>query len=198
MKKKSLLFIITLFLLTGCHMMTPEQTLTTFLNGLKKQNARMVYLSYGGKMSKEEIEEDIDVADDYLHGVDTTNLKKEALKKFLDFDFTINAVALHNNHAKIQVTITTYDSGKLLKDWLEDYQARVVVTKFSGAKRFEIKEKAIEKLTNDIAHLTQKDYQSTVYFTLTKKSSWKVDELSDEVKNALTGGLLETVERLND
>lgn len=196
MKKKSLLFIITLFLLTGCHMMTPEQTLTTFLNGLKKQNARMVYLSYGGKMSKEELEEDIDVADDFLHGVDTNKLKKEAIKKFLDFDFDIKDVSINNNHAKIQVVIRTYDSGKLLKDWVEDYQARVVVTRFSGAKRFEIKEKAIDKLTNDIAHLSQKDYQAKVYFTLTKKSSWKVDELSNEAKNAMTGGLLEMVEKL--
>lgn len=179
-------------------MMTPEQTLTTFLNGIKKQNARMIYLSYGGKMSKEDIEEDIDVADDYLHGVDTTNLKKAALKKFSDFDFEIKNVAIQDSHAKIQVMITTYDSGKLLKDWLEDYQARVIVTRFSGAKRFDIKEKAITKLTHDINHLDQKNYQSTVTFTLTKKSSWKVDELSDDVKNAMTGGLFKMVEDFKD
>lgn len=204
--KKSFLAILYLslfiLLLAGCNNESaskedsPDAAVTNFLQALQQQN----YAS-----AKEYYAENLDNMAQFRNQVEdiSPGIAKKLFEKMADFSYTIQDTYIDSsdpNKAKVTVTIDAYDLGKSFESTVLEYIKTDIEMTFDGSKSDDIIKEADSTLSKDIDE-SKKDFSSEVTISLTKDNDkWKVDKISEnkDLLNALSGNIINTIEKLSD
>lgn len=174
-KLLSLVLILCMLLCTACGTSTPTDALKADMEIAKS--------------SPEEIIADIGKTG---FGEDATSALVE---KILNFDYEFIEEKIDGNTATVETTITTYPFGEIFKNVVAD----VFVEALSGKEMTNDEAaKLMDQSLLDRLDEAEKSYKSTVTFKLTKEDdNWIVQE-SNDMTNALTGGLLDFMSQLSN
>ena len=169
-KLLSLGLILCMLLCTACGTSTPRDALKADMEAAKS--------------SPEEI----------IGDIGETGFGKEAtsalVDKVLDFDYEVFDEKIDGNTATVETTITTYPFGEIFGNVVADLFAEAL-----SGKEMTTEEAAqlMDQSLLDRLDEAEKSYKTTVSITLIKEGdNWIVQE-SDEMSNALTGGLLDFI-----
>lgn len=197
--KKKLLAIITLavmtFSLCSCSSSpTPTETVDAFLTAIKTQDSEGMKAVYPDG----DLNEMYDAAE-FEEGID--ELGPLLLEKLLAFDYEITEEKIDGEKATVTVDITTYALGTAFTDFMSEYMTQAFALAFSDASDEEIEALATTLFENEINKLTEKNYTDTVDIALSQTDDgWVIDEIEedDDFYNALTGGIIDAVESINE
>lgn len=164
--------------LSDNNLLSPEETLTVYLNTLKEMNTEQM----GNYLGIESL----------LNTSDTgKNLIASALAEQVhkNFDFNITACDESGYSASVQTEIITFDSSTILSDYqkeLTTYLESADAVIDGSQKRYE---KSMDLLLSNIEANTS-TIQSTAVFHLTNDGvSWKLDDSNAVIGNAIFGTL---------
>lgn len=106
--------------------------------------------------------------------------------KMLDFDYKLGEETVDGDTATVETTITTYPFGEIFTDVLTEYVTEAMADT-------DMSEEESTKLLGDLMtkalDSAEKSYETVVSIELVKvDDKWEVQE-SDEMANALTGGI---------
>lgn len=138
-------------------------------------------------------------------GANGQNFYGSLLKKICGFDYTINEQTVNGDKATVNVTITTYDFTRALKDfnaYLKDngwsmFRSLIGTAFNSETTAKDVFQPMYDTILKDLDGLSEKTVQNTADFHLkkTRKGTWKVKALGVKQLDALTGGVYSTVKK---
>ncbi len=113
----------------------------------------------------------------------------EALvNKVLEFDYELGKETIDGDTATVEATITTYPFGEMFSNLLISFMGQAMS---DPTMTEETMMDTLDQLLMDALDSAEKTYKSTVTVTLINDGqAWVVQE-SDELSNALTGGMLD-------
>ena len=213
MKRKLLAItaiMVMIAVLSGCgpKIPTPTETTDSFLQALKSQDAEAIASVYDGT-DVDLLEAASDSAEDNETDVDseTTDTGLEAvyeeqmLPKMLDFDYELSNEQIDGDKATVDVKITTYRIGDAFTAFFSDYISQAFMLAFSDASEEDLDALATTILSGKLADLSEKTYEKTATLSLSMKDDkWVVDNIedSDELLDAITGGLVTSMKTMTD
>ena len=164
--------------LSDNNLLSPEETLTIYLNTLKSMNTEQM----GNYLGIESL-------------LNTSDSDKNSIASALveqvhqNFDFKITNCEEQGYSATVSTTITTYDSASILNTFSQEqdaYLSSADAVIDGSEKRYQ---KSLEMLLNDIKNNTA-NITSTADFHLTNDGvSWKLDDSNTTIGNAIFGTL---------
>ena len=122
--------------------------------------------------------------------------------KIKDFDYAVKGEKIDGNKATVEVEITTYDFGGMFMNVFNDYMSQALSYALTSADDPDLEEKmttlAMSILDTRVGELTQKDQVNTATVNLVKtdKGTWLIDNVDEELTDALLGGLVSSLEGL--
>lgn len=197
--KKKLLFVLAavtiIMTFSACGAPGPTETADTFMTAIKEKDAETVKSVYAGK-TFDLLQETDKESDDAFEGT----LDDTLAEKIFDFDYKLSDEKIDGDKATVKVSITTYDLGGAIEDFVSEYLTQAITLSFSGAS-----DKQIEKLSETLLakHMkkVEKDYNGTATIHLTKKDGkWQIDKFDDngDFINALSGGVVESIKNIEE
>lgn len=175
--KKTIVLILALclVLLTACGSASPSDALKADLENAKASPEEII-----GEMGDEGFGE---------------KATKALIDKVLEFEYELGKESVNGETATVETTITTYPFGQLFSN---------VVTKFisqafesAGEMSDEDMTALMDKILIEELNGAEKTYTKTITVELEQEDGvWVVQE-SDELSNALTGGMLDFAESMN-
>ena len=164
--------------LSDNNLLSPEETLTIYLNTLKSMNTEQM----GNYLGIESL-------------LNTSDSDKNSIASALveqvhqNFDFKITNCEEQGYTATVSTTITTFDSASILNTFSQEqdaYLSSADAVIDGSEKRYQ---KSLEMLLNDIKNNTA-NITSTADFHLTNDGvSWKLDDRHTTIGNAIFGTL---------
>ena len=164
--------------LSDNNLLSPEETLTIYLNTLKSMNTEQM----GNYLGIESL-------------LNTSDSDKNSIASALveqvhqNFDFKITNCEEQGYTATVSTTITTFDSASILNTFSQEqdaYLGSADAVIDGSEKRYQ---KSLEMLLNDIKNNTA-NITSTADFHLTNDGvSWKLDDSNTTIGNAIFGTL---------
>ena len=164
--------------LSDNNLLSPEETLTIYLNTLKSMNTEQM----GNYLGIESL-------------LNTSDSDKNSIASALveqvhqNFDFKITNCEEQGYTATVSTTITTFDSTSILNTFSQEqdaYLSSADAVIDGSEKRYQ---KSLEMLLNDIKNNTA-NITSTADFHLTNDGvSWKLDDSNTTIGNAIFGTL---------
>lgn len=164
--------------LSDNNLLSPEETLTIYLNTLKSMNTEQM----GNYLGIESL-------------LNTSDSDKNSIASALveqvhqNFDFKITNCEEQGYTATVSTTITTFDSASILNTFSQEqdaYLSSADAVINGSEKRYQ---KSLEMLLNDIKNNTA-NITSTADFHLTNDGvSWKLDDSNTTIGNAIFGTL---------
>ena len=164
--------------LSDNNLLSPEETLTIYLNTLKSMNTEQM----GNYLGIESL-------------LNTSDSDKNSIASALveqvhqNFDFKITNCEEQGYTATVSTTITTFDSASILNTFSQEqdaYLSSADAVIDGSEKRYQ---KSLEMLLNDIKNNTA-NITSTADFHLTNDGvSWKLDDSNTTIGNAIFGNL---------
>ncbi|WP_417182366.1 hypothetical protein [Blautia sp.] len=164
--------------LSDNNLLSPEETLTIYLNTLKSMNTEQM----GNYLGIESL-------------LNTSDSDKNSIASALveqvhqNFDFKITNCEEQGYAATVSTTITTFDSASILNTFSQEqdaYLSSADAVIDGSEKRYQ---KSLEMLLNDIKNNTA-NITSTADFHLTNDGvSWKLDDSNTTIGNAIFGTL---------
>ena len=164
--------------LSDNNLLSPEETLTIYLNTLKSMNTEQM----GNYLGIESL-------------LNTSDSDKNSIASALveqvhqNFDFKITNCEEQGYTATVSTTITTFDSASILNTFSQEqdaYLSSADAVIDGSEKRYQ---KSLEMLLNDIKNNTA-NITSTADFHLTNDGvSWKLDDSNTTIGNAIFGTL---------
>ena len=164
--------------LSDNNLLSPEETLTIYLNTLKSMNTEQM----GDYLGIESL-------------LNTSDSDKNSIASALveqvhqNFDFKITDCDTQGYTATISTTITTFDSTAILNTFSQEqdtYLSSADAVIDGSEKRYQ---KSLEMLLKDIENNTA-TITSSAYFHLTNDGvSWKLDDSNTTIGNAIFGTL---------
>ena len=164
--------------LSDNNLLSPEETLTIYLNTLKSMNTEQM----GNYLGIESL-------------LNTSDSDKNSIASALveqvhqNFDFKITNCEEQGYTATVSTTITTFDSASILNMFSQEqdaYLSSADAVIDGSEKRYQ---KSLEMLLNDIKNNTA-NITSTADFHLTNDGvSWKLDDSNTTIGNAIFGTL---------
>lgn len=164
--------------LSDNNLLSPEETLTIYLNTLKSMNTEQM----GNYLGIESL-------------LNTSDSDKNSIASALveqvhqNFDFKITNCEEQGYTATVSTTITTFDSASILNTFSQEqdaYLSSADAVIDGSEKRYQ---KSLEMLLNDIKNNTA-NITSTADFHLTNDGvSWKLDDSNTTIGNAIFGAL---------
>ena len=164
--------------LSDNNLLSPEETLTIYLNTLKSMNTEQM----GNYLGIESL-------------LNTSDSDKNSIASALveqvhqNFDFKITNCEEQGYTATVSITITTFDSASILNTFSQEqdaYLSSADAVIDGSEKRYQ---KSLEMLLNDIKNNTA-NITSTADFHLTNDGvSWKLDDSNTTIGNAIFGTL---------
>ena len=198
MKKKllsTLAAVMIMISFSACGTPGPTETADTFMTAIKEKDAETVKSVYAGK-TFDLLQETGKESDDTFEGT----LDDALAEKIFDFDYKLSDEKIDGDKATVKVSITTYDLGSAIEDFISEYLTQAITLSFSGAS-----DKQIEKLSETLLakHMkkVEKDYTGTAKIHLTKKDGkWQIDKFDDnsDFINALSGGVVESIKNIEE
>ena len=108
--------------------------------------------------------------------------------KVLEFDYELGEESIDGDTATVEATITTYPFGEMFSNLLISFMGEALA---DPTMTEETMMDTLDQLLMDALDSAEKTYESTVTVTLVNDGeAWVVQE-SDELSNALTGGMLD-------
>jgi hypothetical protein len=181
-----LLVLLLVFGLTACGGESPEQAVSNALSAVKEMNMKTAskYLDYNKLMNEGESSEESD-------NVNSDVMMKLILKKF---DYKVISSSTDANSATVKVEITNTDMSKIIADFFPEMFGLA----FSGLSKEQLDDKYLEIFTNLMNRPDNKIITKTVEIKLTKNDkSWEVG-MSDELADAIYGGMLTAADNMNN
>lgn len=169
MKKiTALLLALCLIFVTACGSASPSDALKADLEDAKKGSEQIQSMVGSDGFGEE--------------------ATKALVDKVLEFEYELGEEKVDGDTATVETTITTYPFGDIFTDVMTEFMEEAM----SGG---EMSDDDMTKLLDDLLmkkmDSAEKNYEKTITVTLKKDGKdWVVQE-SDELSNALTGGLLD-------
>ena len=164
--------------LSDNNLLSPEETLTIYLNTLKSMNTEQM-VNYLG------IESLLNTSDSDKNSIASALVEQV----HQNFDFKITNCEEQGYTATVSTTITTFDSASILNTFSQEqdaYLSSADAVIDGSEKRYQ---KSLEMLLNDIKNNTA-NITSTADFHLTNDGvSWKLDDSNTTIGNAIFGTL---------
>ena len=164
--------------LSDNNLLSPEETLTIYLNTLKSMNTEQMgnYLGIESLLN--------------TSGSDKNSIASALVEQVhQNFDFKITNCEEQGYTATVSTTITTFDSASILNMFSQEqdaYLSSADAVIDGSEKRYQ---KSLEMLLNDIKNNTA-NITSTADFHLTNDGvSWKLDDSNTTIGNAIFGTL---------
>lgn len=161
-------------------LLTPDETLSIYLNTLKTMNTEQMSNYLG-------IESLFNTSDTDKNSIATALV--ELFQK--TFDFSISSCDTEGYNATIQTTITTFDSNAILTDYQTEqdtYLASAEAVIDGSAKRYE---KSMELLLSKIESSTATVQTTATFHLMNDGVSWKLQDSNEEIGNAIFGNMLQ-------
>ena len=195
--------LVTVAMTVACGGPSPTETAGSFFKGIKAQDASAIEKVYDGKakwVGTEDLESAFAVGDARL-----TKSQKKVIstltKRLLKFSYQVTDEQVDGDTATVKVTFTTYRFGNMISSVFADFKAEAVDRAVAG-KTFTDKDLTsmlIDELKANNATLTDKNRKKTVTVNLKKSGGrWKVTKMSAEAVDAMLGGIVTTLETIND
>ena len=200
--KKKIIAILTLIIMTislcACGGPTPTETVDTFLNGIKAQDNETVKSVYSD--DEFNFAENLDLDEE-----DGTELNKVFSDKLfpmlMEFEYTLSNEVIDNDKATVDVTIKTYNFGNAFSSFFSNYLTQAFAMAFNNASEEDMDKLGADLLSKELNNLTEMNTEktATVHLSATE-DGWIIDKLDekDEFYDALTGGMVSTIETLNE
>lgn len=200
--KKKIIAIFTLIIMTislcACGGPTPTETVDTFLNGIKAQDNETVKSVYSD--DEFNFAENLDLDEE-----DGTELNKVFSDKLfpmlMEFEYTLSNEVIDNDKATVDVTIKTYNFGNAFSSFFSNYLTQAFAMAFNNASEEDMDKLGADLLSKELNNLTEMNTEktTTVHLSATE-DGWIIDKLDekDEFYDALTGGMVSTLETLNE
>ena len=184
-------------LLNGCASASPSEVVSSTLDAVKGQDTETLATYYAGDSSEISGSGLSDLTGEFVSVDDMTEAEKTAydklVAKMLDFDYTLGDEHVEGDTASVDVSFASYDIGSAFVQSFSSYLGLAA----SGASSEDITDGFYRQLSSDLDNLTDKTRTETTTITLTKTDGqWKVDTLSEEAIDAVSGGLYSAVEQL--
>lgn len=158
----------------------------------------LVFLAACGSPSpsdalKADLEDAKSSPDEIMEGIGSDGFGEEAtqalIDKVLEFDYKLGEEKIDGDSATVEVTITTYPMGEVFTTVITTLLSSDMET-LGAMSEEEMTEWMDETLMAELDK-AEKNYKSDITVTLEKEDgAWVVQE-SDELSNALTGGMLD-------
>lgn len=203
MKKKILSILLALglvFSLCACGGPTPTSTVETFLDAVKVQDTETIKTVYGDEDFSFIGEMDLESEDSTQPETDKI-LNEKLLPKLLEFDYTVSNEQINEDKATVDVTVTTYNFGPAMTSFFSSYMTQAFALIFDDNAEAKLDKIAANLLTAEVDKLTEKTCEKTATISLTAtEEGWVIDEIDEEgeVLDALTGGMVSSIEALNE
>lgn len=175
---------------------TPTETAGSFLEAVKENDEEALKNLYA--------DADLKLAEEIKQGEEDTQLNKvfneNMYPKILDFDYELSNEKIDGEKASIDVSIKTYSLGTAFTNFTGEYLTQAFSMALSGASDDEMDTKGAEILADQLEK-TEKDYEGKATLHLTQKDdAWIVDSMEedDDFYNAITGGMIEAIEKINE
>ena len=180
-----ILTVVLVFGLAGCDKEeSPEQAVTNMFAAINNDiDAASKYIDYDGLLNMGESSEETSAAE-----------SEEMLKVILEqFDYKIISSSEDGDSATVTAEITNID----MKSILADFVSEAFALAFSGLDEETMDKQMDHKFTELLNRNDNETVTSTVDIKLTKaENSWKVD-MSDELADAIFGGMISAAENMN-
>ena len=214
MKKLLVILIIcqSLFLFTGCVSnsnpnspqpqtnntsidTTPEEAMEGLLKALQQQNfskAKQFYVENFDNMANFR---------NQLEDISPT-VANQFFSKLADFTYTIETTSIDSNNpsqATAYISMTYHDIGKAFEITLLEYTKNNISMTYDGKKDDDIS-KIADTIVTEALDKSSKTTLSHIPVSLTlEDTNWKVGKMSEspELLNALSGNLLNTIDKLS-
>ncbi len=188
-------------LLSGCASASPSEVVSSTLDAVKGQDTETLAQYYAGDSSEISGGGLSDLTGEFVSVDSMTEAEKTAydklVTKMLDFDYTLGDEHVEGDTASVDVSFASYDIGSAFVQSFSSYLGGAVAMAASGASSDEITDGFYRQLSSDLDNLSDKTRTETTTITLTKTDGqWKVDTLSEEAIDAVSGGLYSAVEQL--
>lgn len=171
-----LLLALCLVLLTACGPASPTDALKADLENAKSSPEEIM-----GEMGEDGFGEK---ATDAL------------VKKVLEFDYELGEEKINGDTATVETTITTYPFGQMFTNVVTNFIAEAFAN--AGQMSDDEMNALMDKLLMDELDKAEKTYTKTILIELEQEDGvWVVQE-SDDMANALTGGMLDFAENMNE
>jgi len=165
---------------------TPKSGATAFFKALKSQDKDALKDTYSGD-SKELLGAMSNQSDDSTTDKVQDALSKQMVEKVYSFDYKIGKESVKDKEATVEVTVTTYPFGKVLKNL-----GQAMAQSGSVPDKDSI-DKSLKTLDSEFKNM-KKDFEKTFKLKLTKKDGkWLVlaiEKGNIDLADALTGGML--------
>ena len=130
--------------------------------------------------------------DEIMDGLGSDGFGEEAtqalIDKVLEFDYELGEETIDGDTATVEATITTYPFGEMFSNLLISFMGEALA---DPTMTEETMMDTLDQLLIESLDSAEKTYEATVTVTLINDGdAWVVQE-SDELSNALTGGMLD-------
>lgn len=167
--------------LSDSDLISPEETLTVYLNTLKTMDSEQM----GNYLGLESL---LNTSDSAKNSIATALV--EQVHKTLDYKITDCDIQGYN--ASVKTEITTFDSASILseyQDHLDSYLSSADAVIDGSSKRYE---HSLELLVNCIRENTDTITTPVTFHLVNDGASWKLKENSTAIGNAIFGTLTKT------
>jgi hypothetical protein len=177
--------------------MSPTQTLDAFLKAFKARDADKLNEFYEGESDDLIFWKDLE--DPALAG-----LMDKMMEKLLDFDYALSNEKIDGKTATVDVNVTTYDIGGILTGIFSSMATDFKTFAIMGLSPEELEKEINEIMTEkfeEYAKIAKKERVVSVPVKLVMiNGRWLVKDISstDEIVDALSGGLTEFAENIGD
>lgn len=189
---------------------SPTEVTNAFLTAVKEQDKEKMAELYTG--------DEFDFSDaslDGLLGDETANedqdetsddsaydeMSQTLTEKILAFDYEVSNEVITDDKATVDVKITTYPLGEALTSFMAEYISQAFFLAFSEDSDEKIEALASTIMMKELNALTEKTFEKTVTVELIMKDdNWSLEgiEKNDEFVDAITGGIYDAVNNLNN
>lgn len=182
------LFLVLIFGAVGCGGESPEQAAKNMFNAIKSNDSEAAakYINYDELLKAGETSEETTESD--------AESKEMAELIFKHFDYKIISSSEDGNSATVKAEITNID----MKTVFAKYVSEAFALAFSGLDQETMDKQMNDKFTELINSEDNKTVTKTVDVKLTKsQDSWKID-MSDDLMDAIFGGMISAAENMNN
>lgn len=205
MKHRAFLIIMSIvamgaLLLTACSSLSPSETTGKALDAVKTRNVGELQKYCSGNL----LEQATDSLKAAVPNMDTESATQEnqavaakVTEVLADFDYELGTEKIEGDSATVEVTISSHDLKSVLADSVSDYFKSAIGAAFSGASQEELSQVFIDTFMRKLDGQTEKNHVAKTSFHLVREGgAWKIDTLTEDNLDCLTGGLTSVLKGL--
>ena len=183
--------------LCACGSPSPTDTADKFLSAVKSGDQKTIKKVYSGETFDALASFD---SDDSTDDIFDKAMSEKISQKLLDFDYVLKNEKIKGDKATVDVEITTYELGSVMKEFMSEYITEAFGLIFSNVSDEEMEAMANKIFMEKLDAATEKTYKDSTVINLKKvDGEWKVSEINDDsnLMNVMCGGIVDAIEDIN-